>query len=178
MDLREIAAPERLLEKRAALNRGKVRLPGLRADFDEILATPKFVYTPGEFLSGPQGKGKGISLKSAEAFANEPHRATKAFLHEHRDLFGYGPEVLENARVQREFVTAHNGLKTVVWQQELHGIPVFGGVLISHSTAREELVNIASQMVVVQENYRIGDEVRHGRTQPEKSENNSSCTCW
>src|SRR5690606_4274851 len=45
---------------------------------------------------------------------------------------------------QRDFVTPHNGLRTVVWQQHFNDIPVFGGLLISHTTRREELVRISS----------------------------------
>ena len=41
------------------------------------------------------------------------------------------PQALDQARIKRDFVGAHNGLMTVVWEQEVEGIPVFEGVLIS-----------------------------------------------
>ena len=47
----------------------------------------------------------------------------------------------------REFTTPHNGLKTVVWEQQVDGIPVFEAVLISHTTRKGELVNLSSQFL-------------------------------
>ena len=47
----------------------------------------------------------------------------------------------------RIVVGAHNGLHTVVWQQQVEGIPVFEGVLISHTTREGALVNLSSRFV-------------------------------
>ena len=79
--------------------------------------------------------------------ADDPHRATKAFLREQAGLFGHGPEVLDQARVARDFTTPHSGLKTVVWEQQVDGVPVFEAVLISHTTRNGELVNLSSQFL-------------------------------
>ena len=49
--------------------------------------------------------------------------------------------------VKRDYITAHNGLRTVVWEQQLDGIAVFEAVLISHTTGRGELVSLSSQFV-------------------------------
>src|SRR6187397_3033014 len=93
-------------------------------------------------------RGRGIGDAALNAIEkNDPHRATKAFLRQHRDLFGHGPEAVEAAKVKRDFITAHNGLHSVVWEQSLDGIPVFEGVLISHTTAKGELVSISSHLV-------------------------------
>ncbi|MFZ2644495.1 MAG: M36 family metallopeptidase, partial [Verrucomicrobiia bacterium] len=68
-------------------------------------------------------------------------------MNEHSALFGHGAEVLANVRVKRDYVTPHNGMNTVVWQQELDGIAVFDGVLMAHTTQRGELVNVSSQFL-------------------------------
>src|SRR6185436_4204774 len=102
-----------------------------KIDLDEILGTPKWVRSERSVLSGPNGRGRGVPTRAAAPFAtNDSHRAAKGFLREHRALFGHGPEVLDGATIQREFVTPHTGLKTVVWEQRLHDIPIFEGVLI------------------------------------------------
>ena len=76
------------------------------------------------FLSGTNGLGGAIPAAAASKFAaNDPQRATKGVLHEYKALFRHGPEVLDKARVKQQFVTPHNGLRTVVWQQEVDGIP-------------------------------------------------------
>jgi len=78
---------------------------------------------------------------------DDPYRAIKAFLIENAALFGHGAEVLTNAVVARDFVTAHNGMRTTIWQQQLDGIPVFEGLLIGHITQNARLVNISSHFL-------------------------------
>jgi uncharacterized repeat protein (TIGR01451 family) len=135
-------------DQRAGLNRLRTRLPKVHVDFDAVTGAPKFISGEEEFLSATNGQGRTISPASAASFAvNDPYRATKAFLSEHNQFFGHGSEVLDKARVKREFETPHNGLKTVVWEQEVNGIPVFEAVLIAHMTRRGELVNLSSQFL-------------------------------
>ncbi len=131
----------------AAAERLRARVPRLRIDLDEVLGTPKLVGSPDGFLSGPNGEGRGISPDKARALpAHDPHRALKAFLNEHAAMFGHGAEVLASARIKRDYVTAHNGLHTTVWEQHLENVSVFEGLLISHVTRRGELVNVSSRL--------------------------------
>ena len=132
----------------AAVAALQARLPKARVDFEIITGSPKMVSGTDGFLTGPDGHGGGVSAATAAQFAaDDPHRATKAFLQEHRALFGHGPEVLQPARLLRQYVTPHNGLNTVVWEQQVDGIGVFEAVLISHTTRQGELVNLSSQFV-------------------------------
>ena len=126
----------------------RARVPGVQIDFDDLLQTPRYIGSPHGFLTGPGGEGKAVSADRAKAFAaTDPHRAIKAFLAEHRALIGHGPESLAGARLVRDYVTRHNGLRTVVWQQERDGIPVADAFLVGHITRRGELVNLSSQFV-------------------------------
>jgi uncharacterized repeat protein (TIGR01451 family) len=133
------------LEQRAAATRLKTLLPQAQLDLDAVSGTPRWVMSPYGTLTGPRGQGKSVSRKSAAPWADsDPDRATKAFLNEHRKLFRHGPEVLEGARRTRDFVTAHNGLRTVVWEQQLDGIPVYEGRFIAHVTKQGELAALSS----------------------------------
>src|SRR5262249_38768230 len=58
-----------------------------------------------------------------------------------------GPESLASARVTRDDRTAHNGMRTVVWEQQLQGIAVFEAILISHTTRNDELINLTAQFL-------------------------------
>ncbi len=108
----------------------------------------KWIRAEQGFLTGPGGQGRSVAAATLATLAtNETHRPTKAFVREQAALFGFGPEALEQARVKREFVTPHNGLTTVVWEQELEGISIFEAVFTSHTTKRGELVSVASQFV-------------------------------
>ncbi|TAK98121.1 MAG: hypothetical protein EPO07_12400, partial [Verrucomicrobia bacterium] len=132
----------------AAVSALRARLPEARVDFDEHTGAPKWVTAERGFLSGPDGQGRAVGPAAAAAIARtEDHRPAKSFLHEHRALFGFGPEILSGARVKQDSHTAHNGLRTVVWEQELDGIAVFEGLLIAHTTRSNELVNLSSQFI-------------------------------
>src|SRR5262245_2392012 len=89
-----------------AIARLKTRLPAAEIRLDAVTGSPRWVRASDGFLTGREGKGRGVSDATAGAFAaDDPYRATKAFLHEHRGLFGHGPEALEPAKVKREFTT-------------------------------------------------------------------------
>ncbi len=134
--------------RQPAANALRALVPDATIEFDAVTLSAAHVTAKRGFLSGPDGKGRGIGDAALNSIQkNDPHRATKAFLRQHRDLFGHGPEAVEAATVKRDFVTAHNGLHTVVWEQSVEEIPVFEGVLISHTTAKGELVSISSHFV-------------------------------
>jgi hypothetical protein len=134
--------------QRAALAHVRSLLPDAQVDFDELVGSPKWIRSPRGFLTGTNGAGGGISAGTLAKFGtNDPYRVTMAFLSEHSALFGHGPEVLANARVKREFTTPFSGLHTVVWEQQVDGIPIFGALLVSHVTRKGELVNVASHFL-------------------------------
>ena len=126
----------------------KTRVPNLSISQDQILGTPGLVSASRGFLTGPDGDGKGLGRAYLEALpANEPHRVIKAFLNEHSALFGHDANALKSARVKRDYVTKHNGLRTTVWEQTLDDILVFEGLLVGHVTRDGELVSISSHFV-------------------------------
>jgi uncharacterized repeat protein (TIGR01451 family) len=140
----EVVSPE----QRRAVKQLQGRLPHAQVEFDPVTGGPKSVWSGREFLTGSNGLGRAVSVVTASTFSvDDPHRPTKAFLLEYRDLFRHGPEALDQAQVKRQFVTPHNGLRTVVWQQQVDGIPVFEAVLIANTSRRSELVNISDQFL-------------------------------
>lgn len=135
-------------EKANAVGALRKAVPSLKVEFDPVTGSPKSVLSADGFLTGPEGKGQAISAANLAGFAaNDPNRVTKAFLKEHRALFGHGPEALDKARVRQDYVTPNNGMHTVVWEQQVDGIAVFEGVLISHTTRKGELVTLSSQFL-------------------------------
>jgi uncharacterized repeat protein (TIGR01451 family) len=142
------AQPEALTRSQQALADLKSQLPSAAVDFDQLLGTPKFARSQDGFLTGPNGEGRAVSAKSLQAVStSDPDRAVKAFLTEHSSLYGHGAEALDGARITRTDINARNGLRTVVWQQQLDGIPVFESVLIGNTTKRGELVSLSSQFL-------------------------------
>ncbi len=120
----------------------QARRSSTRVGYDAVTGAPAWISRPG-FLS--KATEDEIQRTGGLGLANDdPHRAIKAFLVENAALFGHGTEVLSNATIRSEFVTEHNGMRTVVWHQQLDGIPVFEGVLTGHITKRGQLVNLSS----------------------------------
>jgi hypothetical protein len=133
---------------RAELKRLRAQVPDVQVDFHGILASPAWIHSATGFLSGPAGNGRGISARTAAGFPpGEKHREVKAFLDEHQALFGHNSGILENCPIEREFATPHSGANTVVWRQQLDGIPLFEALLTAHTTTNGELVSIASAFV-------------------------------
>jgi Fungalysin metallopeptidase (M36)/Bacterial Ig domain/Immunoglobulin domain/Immunoglobulin I-set domain/Fungalysin/Thermolysin Propeptide Motif len=142
------AAESASAEQKAAAEHLRALVPQVKVDFDPVTGAPKCVAATDGFLTGANGAGKAVSAAVAsKQAAGDPYGPTKAFLQEHSRLFGHGDEALGAARIKQEYVTPHNGLRTVVWEQQVQGIGVFEGVLISHTTKRGELVSICSQFL-------------------------------
>ncbi len=148
-DVRSSAVPAAAApEKSAALEILRQSVPSVKVEFEPVSGAPKMVASTDGFLTGPEGRGKTISASNLASFATtDPHHVTKSFLQEHRALFGHGPEALATARVRRDDLTAHNGMHTMVWEQQVDGIAVFEGRLISHTTGKGELISISSQFI-------------------------------
>jgi len=131
-----------------ALDELKRRVPEIEAEIDSTVGSPKWLRARNGFLTGPNGEGRAVSAKAAQAFAPaDADRPIKAVLHEHRELFGHGPEVLLSARRTRDYVTTHNRLRTVVWEQQLDGIPVYEAMLLANVTGLGELASLSSQFL-------------------------------
>lgn len=135
-------------DKKEALNSLRAGIPGLKTQIDPLLNAPVYFSASKGFLSGPNGSGRGISADAAKNIPeNDPQRAVKAFLNDHRQAIGYGDEVLVGAKIKRDFTTARSGLKTTVWQQQLDGIPVFESFLVGNLAKNGALVNLSTRFL-------------------------------
>lgn len=144
---RAVALPAERVNAEAKL---RDRVPALRLERHPILGSPKWIAAREGFLTGSDGTGlamAGAAASRQPLAPNDAHRVVKAFLNEHAGVFGHDAAALERARVNRDYVTAHNGMRTTVWQQEHNGIEVFEAVFLAHITKNGELVNVASQFV-------------------------------
>lgn len=106
-------------------------------DFDRLSGTPSNITAPGRLLT-PKDKWDGA--------ANLANDVVRTFLNANAMLFRHDGSVLATgrSRITREDVTAHNGLRTMVWQQELDGIPVFESILKANLTRDNELITLGS----------------------------------
>src|SRR5580700_6970617 len=129
-----------------AVTRLKSTVPNARVRFDGITGSPAWITSPTGFLTGPQDAGISTAALSRSSAAGS-NFVVRAFLEDHSDLFGHGPEVLDNALVKRNYTNSRSHLQSTVWQQQLDGITIFDALLIAHVTARGELVSLSSHFV-------------------------------
>ena len=143
------AVPDAIAPEHAtAVNSLKTRVPQLEVKRSKVSGAPNFFSSRSSFLTGPDAQGLAVLPATAAGIApGDPNRAVKAFLNEHSGMLGYGAEALHGARISREHVGPHNGLRTIVWQQELNDIQVFEAIVIAHVSRRGELVNLYSELV-------------------------------
>ncbi|MEK0447386.1 MAG: hypothetical protein RLZZ399_2707, partial [Verrucomicrobiota bacterium] len=122
--------------QKAALEALQSRIPGVNVQFDALSGAANHVMAPGRFLTGPSAAGE------------DPYATLRRFVEENAALFGHDAEALSRAvRVTREDVSAHNGMRSVVWQQEVDGVPVYNTILRASLTKTGELVTVGSHFV-------------------------------
>ena len=138
-------APEQV----SAQERIHAAVPDLQPiEWDDVLGTPRWIHRREGFLTGPQGEGRAVAAKTVRALpADDPDRPIKAFLEENRALFGHGPEALLSAEKKRDYVTAHNGLRTVAWEQHVEGLPVRGAMFMAHLTRLGEVACVSGGLL-------------------------------
>jgi uncharacterized repeat protein (TIGR01451 family) len=135
--------------RRQAETRLVNQAPSAVVDYDQLTGAPKFIHAQSGFLTGPNGQGGAVRNPQSVAglAASDPHLPVKAFLNEHSALFGFGAEALNGAKISRNDVGAHNGLRNTVWQQQINDVPIFEAVLIGNVTKDGELVSLSSGFV-------------------------------
>ena len=146
-DLRSHAgtSPEALARRQSGLDRLKQALPGVQVSYDSVVGSARFVRRTTGFLTQAPAGSQGPT--AAAVAPGDPESIVRAFLQSHAEALGHGGAVLDQARRVRDTVSPHSGLRTVVWQQELAGLPVFEADLIANLTARGELVSLSSRML-------------------------------
>ena len=121
--------------------------PDVKIALDAQTGSPRSISSVHGFLTDADPQFVVALNRPAIAQQLDHQAPVKRYLQTHAAIFGHGDEVLTKSRIKRNFVTEHNGLRSIVWEQELDDIPVFNGVLIGHITRRGELVHISSLMV-------------------------------
>jgi hypothetical protein len=133
MNARAIRGPEARAQEIAGMKR---EIAGLTVDDDEFLGTPHSVGSTMQFLTGAAARADFV-----------PREIVKAFIARHPALFEIDARELDFARIERDFLTDHNGARHMTFQQQIGGIDLFGCEVRANLTRTGELVNIASTML-------------------------------
>lgn len=124
------APPKPDAGRESALAKLKETYPEVQVEFDEITGGPKSIMAVGKFLSQP--------------LPNSGYDSVLQFIDANHALFGHTSAALApgKSRITREDLTTNNGMRTVVWQQELEGIPFFQTILRANLTKNGELITL------------------------------------
>lgn len=71
----------------------------------------------------------------------------ETFLDRYPGLFGHTGAALRDARLTREDVTAHNGMSTLVWGQQLDGIPLFKTILKANVSKDGQIITLTDHFL-------------------------------
>ena len=130
-------AAEVLSRAPAATAALSAEMPGVRVDRDPLTGGAAFVGSSTGLLTAPVAAGAAV----------DHVKITKDFLDGHRAVFHHGAEALAGAKTLRDYTTDSNGVRTMVWQQQLDGVRIFEATMQAHVTAKGALVNISSKLV-------------------------------
>jgi hypothetical protein len=119
---------------RAAVEALRRVVPGLTVDVDHLLGAAGFVRSTSGLMSGPLADGP-------------VHLAVAAFVNAHRGLVQVSERELLSGRVTRDFVTEHNGVRHLTYQQQHDGLDVFGCEFRINLTRDRRIINLSSTMV-------------------------------
>jgi hypothetical protein len=114
----------------------RAEVAGLAVDEDEFLGTPHSVGSTLRFLTGPALRTDFV-----------PSDVVKAFVARFPALFEFQANELDYARMERDYLTQHNGARHMTFQQQVEGVDLYGCEVRANLTRTGELINIGSTML-------------------------------
>ncbi|WP_042724213.1 M36 family metallopeptidase [Chthoniobacter flavus] len=121
--------------RQAAVEALQARVPQVAVQFDPITGAPSSITSVGRFLT------------PAVAPGGDPLAQLRQFVNDNSALFSHDASALAASRVTRDDVTAHSGMHTVVWQQQVDGIPLYNTIFKANLTGTGAVVAVGSQFM-------------------------------
>ncbi|MEQ1850118.1 MAG: M36 family metallopeptidase [Chthoniobacteraceae bacterium] len=129
--------------QQAALAELRNRVPGVEVRFDPVTGAPDHILATGRFLTPPAPVPVPVN--------GDFHEPVRRFIDENAALFGHASNVLQGAKITREDVAQHNGMRTVVWQQQMDSVPVYKAVFRASLTKNGQLITAGSHFLAAAE---------------------------
>ncbi len=120
------------LHLRASLSLPTARDLHLTRDSD--MGTPRFVRRRSAYLSGP---APGL----------EPDEIAAALIEANGKAFTLAPTDIEppNARIARDVLTKHNGMRSLTWQQQHDDLDIYGATFAMNLDRENRIINVQSR---------------------------------
>ncbi|MBV9240935.1 MAG: hypothetical protein JO314_02905, partial [Acidobacteria bacterium] len=114
----------------------KRRVSALKVDYDEVMHTPEVI--------GPDVRdGKDFLTKSVAA---DHSVALKSFIKDNADVVGLDPSEVADLKTKADYADPNGRLSFVELEQNVNGIPVFGGTTKAGFTRNGELIRVVNNL--------------------------------
>ncbi len=128
---------QQLKARAADLARLRGIVDGVMVDDDAMMGTARFVRSTWRFLTPAK--------QQAEKWT--PTSVTKEFIGTYPGLMEAGASEIDRARVERDFVTDHNQVRHLTFQQQIRGADLFEAEVRANVMPTGELINIQDTML-------------------------------
>jgi len=133
-EARKAIGPER---REAAIKDLKQAVRGVRIEDNGLFGTPHFVGSTLRLLTAPRDLAQPGTVNAI----------VKDFIRDQQTLFEIAAEEIDGARIHRNYITQHNSVRHLTYQQQIDGVDLFGCEVRANVTSDGELINISSTML-------------------------------
>ncbi len=122
-------------------------IKGLEVKLDKSLGSPVWIYSPDGYLNASPSNNSGLETTKKTLIQPNQVQIIKEFVDSHKELFQHGSELFTNFVTQYDYITPHNKVRTIVYQQVFKGIKIFNARFITHIDADGKIAAISSLCV-------------------------------
>ena len=118
---------------------------GVKVILDKSLGSPIWLHNPNGFLNATAPSDSFGSKTSAKPLV-QPNQVQiiKDFVDSHKELFQHSSELFTNFVTQHDYITSHNNVRTIVYQQVFKGLKIYNARFIAHIDANGRIAAISS----------------------------------
>ncbi len=133
-----------LVSDRAQL---QARVPGVKVDLNVHQDAASWVISADGRITGAGGVGKALPADPGSFDNRDGLGVVRRFLAAYPELFGGGPELIQDAEKIMDGTNGLSKIRTVIWRQRIDGVPVDGGLIKANLAGDGALIAIGSQFV-------------------------------
>ncbi|MGC9034526.1 MAG: M36 family metallopeptidase [Verrucomicrobiia bacterium] len=117
----------------------------IKVKFDPILGTVRWMINSDGYLNTISSNPNSNNEKASTMLVlPDQIQVIKKFIDDNKTLFGHGSEIFESMVVQNDYVTAHNGVRTIIYQQIYQGLRIFNARFIVHIDKSTRIAAVSS----------------------------------
>lgn len=122
-----------------------LKTKSIKVKFDPILGSPRWIVNIDGYINFEQTTQKSINQTSSKTvILPDQIQIIKNFVDDNKPLFCHGSEIFRTFTLQNDYITAHNGVRTIIYQQFYQGLRIFNARFIAHIDKTGKIAGISS----------------------------------